>query len=442
MKTIDYQIHKEIPVVAECDVLVVGGGPGGTGAAVMAAECGAKVVLAEQHGCMGGTATFAEITPMMRNHYAEDGNITHAETMDRPVYPRMMKQMQSYLSDFDFSEPGANWSNRKLVVSKSLISLAMEDLCLEAGVKLFYHFTLVDVVRKGRRIEYAVFRTRSGYAAIQAKTFVDASGNADLAAFAGCGFEYGDREHGLCQPMTLCFKLSGVDVKNINWDEVQKLYKEARERGEIDCKRNDILHMRYDFEPGVVHFNTTRVLGRSAVDGLEFSEAEIEGRRQLRQFIKWIRKDVPAFKHSHLMSMGAEIGVRESRRVKGRAYLTEEDFNNRSKFPDAIARCNYPIDIHSVNGGSTRMVWMGCNEYYEIPYGCIVPEDCDNLLVGGRPISVSHELHSSSRVMPPACSVGQAAGAGCALAVKRGCDPSALDGRDVRSLLVEHGAWL
>ena len=235
MKTIDYQIHEGIPVVAECDVLVVGGGPGGTGAAVMAAECGAKVVLAEQHGCMGGTAAFAEITPMMRNHFAEDGDITHAETMDRPVYPRMMKQMQSYLSDFDFSEPGANWSNRKLVVSKSLISLAMEDLCLEAGVKLFYHFTLVDVVRKGRRIEYAVFRTRSGYAAIQAKTFVDASGNADLAAFAGCGFEYGDRDHGLCQPMTLCFKLSGVDVGSINWEEVQKLYRQARERGEIDC---------------------------------------------------------------------------------------------------------------------------------------------------------------------------------------------------------------
>lgn len=443
METVQYQLDEQIPVIAECDVLVVGGGPGGTGAAVMAAECGAKTVLAEQHGCMGGTATFGEVTPMMRNHYSESGKIEEAFSMDRPVYTRLMKQMQSYLAgEFSFSEDSTKWDGVNLTVSKDLIALAMEDVCLEAGVQLYYHFKLVGVVCRGRRILHAVFHTRSGFAAIRAKQYVDATGDGELAALAGCEFEYGDREHGLCQPMSLCFKLSHVDKSRLDNAAMQALYREAQASGAIECKRDSVLMMDYGFEDDVCHFNTTRVLGKSAIDALAHSEAEIEGRRQMRQFVKWLRAGVPGFEHAQIYSMAPEIGVRESRRIKGRAYLAESDFRTRSKFPDAIARCNYPIDIHSVNGGTTRMVGIGCQDYYEIPYGCITPADRDNLLVAGRPISVSHEIHASCRVMPPACSVGQAAGAAASLALKRGCDPCALDGRDVRRLLIERGAWL
>lgn len=443
METVPYQLNEQIPVIDECEVLVIGGGPGGTGAAVMAAECGAEVVLAEQHGCMGGTATFGEITPMMRNHYSESGKAGEAFAMDRPVYTRLMKRMQSYFDGkFTFTEDSTVWDGLNLTVSKDLIALAMEDVCLDAGVRLRYHFRLVGVVRDGQRIAYAVFHTRSGFAAIRAKQYIDATGDGELAALAGCEFEYGDREHGLCQPMTLCFKLSHVDKSRLNRDEMQRLYREAQVRGEIECKRDNVLMIDYGFEDGVCHFNTTRVLGKSAIDAVEHSDAEIEGRRQMRQFISWIRREVPGFERAQIYSVAPEIGVRESRRIKGRAYLTEDDFMKRSKFPDAIARCNYPIDIHSVTGGGTRMVGIGCRDYYEIPYGCITPRDCDNLLMAGRPISVSHEVHSSCRVMPPACSVGQAAGAAASLAVERGCDAGSLDGCEVRRLLIGKGAWL
>ena len=240
MKTVKFVLDQEIPVVAETDVLVVGGGPGGVGAAVMSARAGAAAVLvvgggpggvgaavmsaragaaavlAEQHGCMGGTATFGEITPMMVNHYSADGKMEHAVSMDRPVYTELMARMWTYLPrEYRPAADDSDWNSRRFIVSKDIISLAMEDLCLEAGVKLLYHFRLVAVLAEERKIRYAVFHTKSGFVAIRAKNFVDATGDGDLAAFAGCRFEFGDTAHGLCQPMTLCFKLSHVDKSKL-----------------------------------------------------------------------------------------------------------------------------------------------------------------------------------------------------------------------------------
>ena len=442
METVEFSPEKEIPVVAEADVLVVGGGPGGVGAAVMSAREGASTVLAEQHGRMGGTATFGEITPMMINHYAADGKLEHGVSMDQPVYTELMERLWSYLpEELRPTAADTNWNSSRFMVSKDLISLAMEDLCLEAGVKLFYHFQLVAAGMENRKIRYAVFHTKSGFVAIRAKNFVDATGDGDLAALSGCRFEYGDTAHGLCQPMTLCFKLSHVDKSRVDRKKVQELYRKAQADGRIECKREDVLMFGY-YDDDIVHFNTTRVLGKSAIDALQRSEAELEGRRQMRQFVDWLRSEVPGFEHAMIHSMAAEIGVRESRRIKGRAYLTREDFLKRSKFADAIARCNYPIDIHSVTGAGTECVFMPKSEYYEIPFGCIVAADVDNLTVGGRPISVSHDLHASSRVMPPACTVGQAAGLAAAMASRRGISSSELEGVEVRKRLTELGAWL
>ena len=441
MNKVKYVYEKEIPVVAECDVLVVGGGPGGLGAAVMSARGGAETVLADKHGRLGGTAAFGEITPMMPNHFAADGEWKEGVPMDAPVYLELMKKMNSYLPSGIRCTDFKAWNGKDYIVSKDLISLAMEDLCLEAGVKLLYHFDLADVIREGRRITHAVFLTKSGYVAVAARNFVDASGDGDLAACAGCEFEFGDKAHGLCQPMTLCFKLSHVDRSRIDWEALQKKYREAQASVKIDCKRENVLSFEF-FETDVVHFNTTRVLEKSAVNALERSEAEIEGRRQMRQIVDWLRAEIPGFEDARYYSIAAETGVRESRRILGRHYLTQEDFVNRAKFPDGITRCNYNIDIHSVTGAGTSFVRMKMNEYYEIPFRCLLARDVDNLSVGGRPISVSHELHASSRVMPPACSVGQAAGLGAAMASKRGLDVSAIDGTEVRSELRKMGAWL
>ncbi|MEM4247740.1 MAG: FAD-dependent oxidoreductase [Candidatus Nanoarchaeia archaeon] len=441
MQTVKYQFSGEIPLTIEADVIVVGGGPGGIGAAVMSARQGAKTVLIERYGVLGGMASVGEVQPFMPNHY---GSFTKGgQSMDRPVYLDWVKKMKDYYPDsYEFKKMKnefADWDD--LRIHKDVAALAAEDLCLNAGVKIIYHHFLADVIKKDRNIDFIVLLSKSGFTAAKAKNYIDCTGDADLAAKAGCEFELGGPS-GYCQPMTTCFKLSNVDGKRIPpGKEITKLYNEARAAGEINCPREDVLYFAC-VGNDIVHFNSTRILKKSGINGLELSEAEIEGHRQVRELINFLRKRVAGFENAYLYSMASHIGVRETRRIKGIKYLTVEAFEKRQKFPDAIARVNYPIDIHNPNGTGTKMEHIPNTDWYEIPYGCIVPKDADNLLVGGRPISVDHAIHSSMRVMPPACSVGQAAGMAAALSSKTGKKVCDLDGCEIRKHLVEAGAFL
>jgi len=434
---IKYRIDREIPLIQEADVVVVGGGPGGIGAAVMAARQGARTVLVERYGFLGGMAASGEVNPFMPNH-------VQGRCLDKPVYTDWLAAMQPYLAPA--AGPVGEDAIREAapaarMISKDIAMLAAEDLCLAAGVQLLYHHTLADVSRSGRAVKHLVLHSKSGLAAVRGKVYVDATGDGDLAALAGCAFEMGDSA-GHCQPMTLCFKLSHVDVARLpDRSTINRLYDEARARGDVTCSRENVLLFNW-LEPDVIHFNTTRILHKSGVSGVELSDAEIEGRRQLRQIVSFLRQRVPGFERARLHSMGHHIGVRETRRIRGLAYLTRAAFEGRARFPDAIARVSYPIDIHNPDGMGTTLLRLKDGEWYEIPYGCLVAQDVDNLLVGGRPISADHAIHSSLRVMPPACSIGQAAGLAAALAAERGCGAAALDGIEVRRRLVQQGAWL
>jgi glycine/D-amino acid oxidase-like deaminating enzyme len=437
MKTASYPFHSEVPVIATADVVVVGGGPGGLGAAVMAARRGARVMLVERYGHLGGMAVTGEVHPFMVNH-------VHGQTLDRPVYTEWIARMHDYLPPaMQAASPltGEGNSGAERMISKDLAMLAMEDLCLEAGVELLYHHALVDAVCADRRIKAAIVHSKSGLGAIEAPVFVDATGDADLAARAGCRTEVGGPT-GHCQPMTLCFKLGHVDVARMPpRSEINAKYLAAVARGDIDCPRENVLLFTW-IEPDVLHFNTTRVVKHSAVDGLALSEAEILGRRQMRQYLRFLRREIPGFEQATLFSVAHHIGVRESRRVVGRVMLRREAFTRCQKFDDAIARVRYSIDIHNPDGKGTEIEGLPEGEWYEIPYGCIVPADVDNLLVAGRPISVDHAIHSSMRVMPPAVSVGQAAGMAAAMALQQGCAPGDLDGCAVREALRAAGANL
>ena len=330
--------------------------------------------------------------------------------------------------------------NRRLI-SKDAAALAAEDLCLEAGVRLLYHHQVADVLKEERRIGSLVCLSKSGHVAVPGNAFVDCTGDADVAARAGCEFEFGGPT-GACQPMTTCFKLSHVDPDRVpDRLEINRLYDEAKARGDIDCLREDVLMFEW-FEPSVKHFNTTRVVKTDATNGAELSESELEARRQVREYIEFLRRDVPGFEKSRLFSIAHHIGVRETRRVKGLEYLVRADFSSARKWPDAIARVRYGIDIHNPEGSGTEHEQLPENDWYEIPYGCIVPTGIDNLAVGGRPISVDHAVHSSMRVMAPACSIGQAAGLAAAMVVKRGCGFPEVDGEEVRRELVKFGARL
>ncbi len=433
MKNINYKKMQDIPVIASVDVLVVGGGPGGLGAAVMAARQGAKTMLVERYGCMGGMAFHGEVNPFMYNHVA-------GLSLDRPVFVDWCKAMQKYLTPNEAERIPYDHGYGMTLVSKEFAMLGMEDLVLESGAKILYHHTLSDVIMDGDSIKYAVFQSKSGLSAIESKTFIDCTGDGDLAVLAGCKFEFGD-DDGLCQPMTTCFKLGGIDIKNIpDRKTINQLYAEAKARGEIDCPRDNVLFFTA-VDTDVLHFNTTRIIKKSGVNAQDLSDAEIEGRRQMRQIIAFLRKDVPGFANATIRSIACVVGIRESRRIIGQVYQTKDDFINRSKYPDGIAKCNYPVDIHGNNGTDTS-IKIDKNDWYEIRYGALTAKDCCNLLIGCRALSVDHTLHSSIRIMPSMCSIGQAAGMGAALAVKNGMNPCDVDGCLVRAELKKNGAVL
>jgi hypothetical protein len=427
----------ELPIVAEADVIVVGGGPGGIGAAIAAARGGADTLLIERYGLLGGMASMGEIHPFMPNHI--DG-----KALDRPVFLEWAHVMKKYMAPIEDTESEAyrevlNHPSRS--ISKDASALAAEEICIEAGVRILYHHWLTDVVTDAQNIESLVLTSKSGLVRAKAKMYVDTTGDGDLAARAGCKFEQGGPS-GHSQPMTLCFKIGGIDHNRVpDHGEINRLYDEAREQGEIDCPRENVLQFKTD-DPSVQHFNTTRILHKDATNGLEMSEAEIESHKQLRQFIAFFKKHIPGYECSFLHSMAHHTGVRESRRILGHDYITVEDYKRAAKYDDAIARCQYMIDIHNPDGSGTEHYHLPEGEYYEIPYGCVVPKDIDNLTVGGRPISVDHGVHSSMRVMPPACSVGQAAGMAAALAAKESTTPGELDGKAVRAALKKMGADL
>ena len=435
MTSIKYEYSKDVPLIAEVDVVVLGGGPGGLGSAIMAARAGAKVLLVERYGSLGGMASIGEVQPFMPNHLV-------GECLDRPVFFEWVHQARSYRATgegLELQSPDLeNGEDRG--INKEAVALAAEDLCQQAGVEILYHHQMADVVMQGRKIETLILLSKSGYVAVKASCFVDSTGDADLAAKAGCAFELGDK-NGNTQPMTLCFKLCNVEKeKLLGWGEVDKLYKEAAKNGEVCGVKGPGWFGWID--DNTIHLNMTRIIHRDATDGISFSEAQKEGYQQVRELLEFHRKHLPGCENAILHSMGAQIGVRESRRVTGLAKIEKNVFQEAQKFPDGIARVRYMIDIHNPDGLGTNAAHMADDDWYEIPYGCLVPQDCDNLLIGCRAISADHVMHSSFRIMPPICSIGQAAGLAAAQSASTGTLPAEIDGVALRETLIQMGANL
>ena len=452
--------QRHASVAAQTDVLVVGGGPAGLGAAIGAADAGARVILAERYGFLGGNATAALVMPLMSFHTQNTIRTEKTGTAvllptdhgpGDPIIAGVLKRLLERLVLAGGAIPPSLDTGYVVPFDPEWFKLIALELLDEAGVQYLFHALATGVLGE-RKVEGAYFETKSGAVAVRARMVVDCTGDADLAVQAGAPFEVG-RADGLAQPMTLMFRMAEFQRRRFEayvqgnpgqWRGVHGLWdlvREATSAGDLELPREDILFFAtpHEHEVSVNSTRVTRVLG---TDVWDLSYAECASRRQMRQIAEFLRRYVPGFEKSYVVQSGVNVGVRETRRIVGEYQLDAADVLNARKFPDAIARGAYPVDIHNPAGSGTTLKRLPPGEAYDIPLRCLLPQGTEGLVVAGRCISGTHEAHSSYRVMPIVMATGQAAGVCAALAAQSGRDARAVPAAEVQAELRRQGANL
>ena len=389
------------------NLIVVGGGFTGCAAAISAAREGLSVLLIEKGNAMGGAAAQCMVIPYM------------------PYWTKINGE-KFYLSSGVFSEINERLMEHKAYDGRSVfndefLKIVLNDMLSEAGVEILFHTMLVGATQEDGVVKSIQVANKAGLMTLEADYFVDATGDANLAYFAGFPYQLGREEDNLCQPMTLCFRIGGVDTDHLDRAKINRVYKEFKAQGKIQNPREDLLIFSTLID-GMVHMNSTCVIKLNPTDPFDFSKAEVEARKQVLEIFEFLKNNIEEFKNSELISSAPEIGVRESRMIQGEYWLTGDELKTCPKFEDSIALGNYDMDIHSPDGEGTSHYYFKKGEYYSIPYRCLIPKGSKNLLVGGRCISADHYAQASIRIMPIVCTLGQAAGTAIAVAHHENAD--------------------
>ena len=413
----------EISVRGDYDVIVVGGGPAGVGAAVAAARNGASTLLVERFGALGGLATTGLMTVY--------SGLT-AFRSDEPIIAGVMREI------IDRGAAGGWVEDLGYIatVHPEGLKRDLDAFVTESGADILFHAFAVDVITRGSQITALIVATKQGLWAFRARVFIDCTGDGDVAARAGAPFEFGRPLDGLTQPVSLMFMMCDVDLDRINRYrreaedmELRKMVAAAVEAGEMDPFEDKLMgFMRDPAIPHIVYVNFSAIRRVDATDPRQMTRAEIEGRRQAAQLVEVFRKRLPGCENAKLVLSACTVGVRESRRILGHYVLDVHDVLGCRRFDDGIARNSFFVDIHHPeHGGLWNPRWLPPGGWHHIPYRCLVPRQIDNLLVAGRCISATHEALGSVRVMAPCCAMGQAAGTAAAMAVADNLPPGRVD---------------
>jgi hypothetical protein len=415
------------------DVVVAGGGTAGSVAAIAAAREGARVLCFDQWGGLGGTSTFALVTPLMSFQLG-------SRWLTRGLHQEIIQRCQARGGDPIFHDC-------------ELLKYVLEEMALEAGVELLYHTFLT-----GAEVEEGVLRAvqvhnKSGQRWLEAAVFVDATGDADLAVLAGCPFMSGRPEDGLNQAVTLRFVAGGVDLAALaawlnehgvaaepprfgfgfvpganapRW--MQELIDRAAADGVLSPAEGGYIQF-FTVPPraGELFFNCPRIMKINGARAEDLTRAQIEGRRLILRILAFCRRYLAGFERAYLACTAPMVGVRESRRIKGEYVFSGEDVIRGAKFEDAAARSAYPIDIHFPDRPGVEIKHPPAGDWYEVPYRCMLPLQPERLLVTGRCISASFEGQSAMRVIPICRALGEAAGVAAAWAARDGVAPRHLD---------------
>lgn len=395
------------------DLVVVGGGFAGVASAISASRQGVSVLLIEKSNCLGGASTNSLVNPFMPT-------VTHIEGERVELNCGIFEEIKNELK----KRNAMLWDG----FLEEELKLILNRMVLSSGVDILFHAQLTEVKAINDKIFSISLATIGGTEEIEADYFIDATGDAQLSYLSGVPCMQGRRTDGLCQPMTLCFRVGNVDFDKFlkSASKMQEEYKIAKEKGEIKNPRENILYFQLP-QKNVVHFNTTRIVKKSPTCVYDLTKAEIEAREQVFEIYEFMKKHAQGLEDSFILSTASQIGVRESRQIIGKYTLTEADCLECRKFEDSVVACNYDIDIHNPEGTGTSHHYFKDGEYYTIPYRCLVPSKIDNLLVAGRCISSTHEAQASYRIMPVVCNLGQVAGVAMAQAIKEKIKPSDID---------------
>ena len=410
------------------DLAVIGGGFAGVAAALAAARGGAKVLIVEKSNCLGGAAVNCLVNPFMPYWTEIDGKRVDLST-------GIFKEIHDRLEE-------RNAMKKESFLEEEL-KYILNEMVIEANIDLLFHAYIFRANTCADRIVSVTVATKSGEMPLEADYFIDATGDAQLAYLAGCPTVLGREPDHLCQPMTLCFRVGNVDVDKFyaSRERLKISHAQSLAAGELINPRENILVFRTPIH-NVLHFNTTRVVRKNPTSPEEVTEAEVLARKQVYEIYDFMKKHADGLENSFLMMTAAEIGVRESRMIVGDYVLTENDCKSCVKFEDAIAACNYDIDIHNPEGTGTSHYYFPAGAYYTIPYRSLIPKNINNMLVAGRCISSDHGAQASYRIMPVVCCIGEAAGSAIGLAARTGCSVRDINPKDLQSVLKKNRAYI
>ena len=451
MGTVHFE--KEMTVNDAYDVIVVGGGPSGCAAAAAAGRHGAKTLLIEASCCLGGMGTYG-LLPFWCP-FSDGEKIVY-----RGIAQEVFEKSNAAIAHV---KPGdTHW----VPIDTEALKRIYDDLVIGAGADVLFDTTICAVYAEKGEIRYLIASNQAGLTAYQASVYIDCTGDADIVAYAGGECLYGDEKTGEVQPSSICFTIGNVNEYAylfgeplLDWDRPESPIFKIVNSDKYPLI-NDYHSCNSLVGPRTVGFNAAHIWGVDARDPLSISKSMIVGRRQAHQFAQALAEFMPeAFAGAHLVSTGAMMGIRESRRIVGDYQLVLDDYLARRTFEDEIARSCYFIDIHNseaerdqmqndVNSGAVseesvtaRDLRYKDGESHGIPYRCLLPKGLSNVLVAGKTISTDHAVQASIRVTPVCLVTGQAAGTAAYLSSKEGKSPRQIDVQALRQMLREDGAW-
>ena len=429
------EFKRTIPVRHKVDVFVAGGGPAGVAAALAAARHGSSVFLAEGQACFGGMGTAGLVPAFMR---FTDGVNFLAGGVGQEIY-----EMTRHYADLPVDRPASSVS-----INVEALKRVYDDLMTASGAGFAFQTQVIGIEAEGGHVTHAICAAKSGIYAVEARTFVDGTGDGDIAAWAGAPFQKGDAD-GDMMPGTLCSLWSDVDWTRVTGSQDRALER-AFEDGAFTVQDRHLPGM-WQVSDHVGGGNIGHTFGVDGTDERSLTEALLWGRKSLKEYEAYYKQYLEGFEAMHLVVTGALLGLRETRRILGDYLLCLDDFKTRAIFEDEIGRYAYPVDIHPSRPTAGdyahfqeefETLRYKDGESYGIPYRSLTPWGLDNVLVGGRCISSDRFMQGSVRVMPGCYITGQATGVAAAMAAETGVSVHSLNIRELQRRLRAMGAYL